>query len=128
MRIKLLKPYGREFGWGKFNSFFGIHYFEYGGIGSQSIHLWPFMIDLYKNPRVVKSKVLFISKDLSNQVDGTTYVTRFGFFTPEDIQQAKDGDHCGCSHDCCGCHQMDAYYVPLAFGFGYIKEHRYINV
>ena len=62
-----------------------------------------------------------------DELDGYR-LTRFGFFNTDEIDQACEGSHCYCSHDCCGCWNTSAYYVPIAFGLGYIVEHHYMNV
>lgn len=72
--------------------------------------------------------VQFGSPKNSDADFGSYFVKQFGFFSIDEIEQAREGSHCHCAHDCCGCWQVDSYYVPIAFGFGYIASHHYMNV
>lgn len=74
------------------------------------------------------SDIQFGSQKKSDCDFGSYRVLRFGFFTPDDIEATREGKHCFCAHDCCGCWQIDAYFQPLIFNFGYVEEHHYMNV
>ena len=44
IHIAWLTRYSKEFGGNKFNAFFGLHTFSYGGQTIKSLHFWPIYI------------------------------------------------------------------------------------
>lgn len=49
IRVALLRPYDKKYGWGTFRSLYGLHCFEFGGMRSYGLHLWPIVILFHKN-------------------------------------------------------------------------------
>jgi hypothetical protein len=86
MKIRFLKPYGKEFGWGKFSSFYGIHTWWFAGVSGCSIHFWPFCVEWHtqKKDWDIKPFYTLITHNGSHQQQ---------FFWTQDllqIYQAKD--------------------------------------